>query len=145
MGRTGSVVVAPSGGPPAVTPWVETAFTVVLGGQTGGAFTLLEVLAEPGWARPTYVHHAADECFYVVQGAVEVRLDDPDRLAVAGPGVSVYVPRGVGRSLRLLSAAAGRLLVITTPGSPYDPTAPGIEFVPGSVVDPSPALPEEFR
>ena len=145
MGRTRSVLVEPAGGAAVVTPWAETAFATVLGAQTGGAFTLTEVLADPGWARPMYVHHAADECFYVLEGTVEIHLDDPGRIVRAGPGDCVYVPRGVGRSLRLLPPAAGRLLVICTPGFLQDRGAPGIEFVVGPAARPEPALPEEFR
>jgi len=140
-------VVGPGSRPRVVTPWNEAAFATVLGGQTGGAFTLIDVVAGPGWVRPVYVHHAADECFYVVEGAIEVFLDDPDRVVRVAAGSSVYVPRGVGRSLRLLPPGSGRLLLISTPATPEDdgtPTA-GIEFVGGPTARPAPADPEESR
>jgi mannose-6-phosphate isomerase-like protein (cupin superfamily) len=84
--------------------------------QTAGAFSVWELVALPGWERDLYIHHAVDECFYVVDGPFDIGLDDPDRIVRASSGDLVYVPRGVARSLRNSVSRAGRLLIVQTPG-----------------------------
>lgn len=128
--RTRSALVEPGRGLLALTPWSEVARLLVTRAQTAGAFTVTEVEAPAGWQRPTYVHHALDECLYVVEGEVEAELDDQDRPVRVPTGALLFVPRGVGRSLRNPGRVPGRLLLLQTPGRDEDvPPATGVEFV----------------
>ena len=42
--------------------------------QTGGQYTLVEILAPEGFASPLHVHHFEDEGFYVLDGSVTIEL-----------------------------------------------------------------------
>jgi mannose-6-phosphate isomerase-like protein (cupin superfamily) len=44
------------------------------------------------WIAPLHVHHADDEAWYVLEGALRVRLDDD--VIEAGPGAAVFAPKG---------------------------------------------------
>jgi mannose-6-phosphate isomerase-like protein (cupin superfamily) len=123
--------VRADGGTVHLTPWGERSAVKVTGAQTGGAFTVTELITDSAWRRPAYVHHELDECCYVVDGAFEARLDDRSPAVPLRPGDVLFIPRGVQRSLRSAWPGTGRLLLIGTPGHAPDPTAPlaGIEFV----------------
>jgi mannose-6-phosphate isomerase-like protein (cupin superfamily) len=103
----------------------------VSGAQNGGAFDLAELVTPPGWHRLAYVDHERDELFYVVDGDYEARLDDQPATVPLPTGASLFVPRGVQRSLRRTRPGTGRLLLMRTPGHAPDPadTSSGIEFV----------------
>lgn len=60
---------------------------------TGGAFTFLEWAAPTGFGPPLHIHHAEDEAFYLIEGAMDVRCGD-DEWSL-GPGGFVLLPRGV--------------------------------------------------
>jgi len=117
--RRVSTQVEPGRGEHLRTPWGETAAGKVTGAQTGGAFSLAELLTPSGWFRPAYVHHEVDECFYVVEGRFTVALDDRDDVAELAAGSVLFVPRGVARSLRS-TGGGGRLLILQTPGRSLD-------------------------
>ncbi len=44
------------------------------------------------WIAPLHVHHADDEAWYVLEGALRVRLGD--EVIEAGPGAAVFAPKG---------------------------------------------------
>src|SRR5258707_13965623 len=44
------------------------------------------------WIAPLHVHHADDEAWYVLDGALRVRLDD--EVIEAGPGAAVFAAKG---------------------------------------------------
>jgi mannose-6-phosphate isomerase-like protein (cupin superfamily) len=117
------------GGSVHLTPWAEASVVKVTGAQTGGAFTVAELTTDSTWHRPAYVHHELHECFYVVAGMFEARLDDRPPVVALGPGAVLFVPRGAPRSLRTVRGT-GPLLPIRTPGHALDPMSPlsGIEF-----------------
>ena len=77
-----------------------------------------QVAAEHGWWRPRYVRDDADECFYVLQGSFESEIGDRDRLLHAETDSTIYIPRGLPRSLRNTYPGAARLLVVETPARP---------------------------
>jgi Cupin domain len=58
----------------------------------------------PTYIAPLHVHHADDEAWYVIEGALRVRLEDDDVDVPAGGGV--LVPRGT--STPSGTRAAGR-------------------------------------
>ena len=80
---------------------------------TGGAFTLLEEVP-PLVDTPLHVHEREDELFYVLEGEHVFRVGGRDHHA--GPGGTVFAPRGVPHAQRRVVPAAGRLLVLAVPG-----------------------------
>ena len=86
--------------------------------QTGGAYSLFEVVSQPGGGPPPHVQHQEDECFWVLEGEFEV-LDD-ERVFLAGPGSLVYVPRGNLHTYKNVGESVGKLLVNQTPGGLHE-------------------------
>ena len=66
---------APGSGAPVPTPWSEVLVGKLTGDSTGGAFSVAELTAEPGWSRPAYVQHRLDECFYVAAGSFTASVE----------------------------------------------------------------------
>jgi len=81
--------------------------------DTGGQFSLVEIIATPGTEPPPHVHTREDELYYVLEGEVDVYVEEKGFKVKAGE--SIFVPRlkphaFVVRSPRL------RFLVLITPG-----------------------------
>jgi mannose-6-phosphate isomerase-like protein (cupin superfamily) len=67
-------------------------------GSDESGFVLVEWTDEGGTSRerpiaPPHVHHADDECWYVLDGKLAFLVDSEE--IVAGPGDAVFVPAGV--------------------------------------------------
>ncbi|GHF01146.1 hypothetical protein GCM10017786_37650 [Amycolatopsis deserti] len=92
---------------------VPPAFSVkARAADTGGLFSLLEVtVAQP---IPRHTHHVADECVYVLDGALEI--DFGGRTHTAGKGQFVLLPHGQPHALRPGSAPPPRVVQISAPG-----------------------------
>jgi quercetin dioxygenase-like cupin family protein len=82
--------------------------------DTGGAYTLIEILARPGQGPPPHIHQNEDETFYVLDGRFEILLGE--HLIDAGPGAFVLVPKGTLHRFRCVAERPSRLLVMFTPG-----------------------------
>lgn len=83
------------------------------GGDTGGAFALMEELTPPQGGPPPHLHRREDETLYVLEGEYEVSVGgDTFR---AGAGSVVRVPKHVLHTFRNVSTAPGRLLALKTP------------------------------
>ena len=112
--RTGAGYVLSLGDGHAIR-FLETLMTVKAGAQeTGGAFTLLEWTAPAGFAPPPHTHHAEDEAFFILEGAITVTCGD--RSWEAGPGAFVFLPRGVIHGFKVTSDTPLRGLQLTVPG-----------------------------
>jgi uncharacterized RmlC-like cupin family protein len=86
---------------------------VATAAQTGGAYTLLEVIRTSAGAAPLHTHENEDEAFYVRSGTWEVTCGD--RTIKATPGSFVFLPRGVPHKYGV-GARGGRSLIICSPG-----------------------------
>jgi mannose-6-phosphate isomerase-like protein (cupin superfamily) len=82
--------------------------------QTGGAYSLFEVVTRPGGGPSPHVQHQEDECFYVLEGEFEF-LNNGDVVGV-GAGSLVYVPRGNLHTYKNVGSEPGRILMSQTPG-----------------------------
>jgi quercetin dioxygenase-like cupin family protein len=80
---------------------------------TGGALSVFISTLPEGFSPPRHVHTREDEVFHVLDGEVSFDLDG--RRLIAGPGTSVYMPRGVPHTFRIESPVS-RLLGVITPG-----------------------------
>ena len=81
--------------------------------QTGGAFSLMEEVMPRGAEPPPHVHHAEDEAFYLLEGALTVRVGDEK--FTAEPGALVFCPRDIPHLLTVETEEA-RMLTLCTPG-----------------------------
>jgi mannose-6-phosphate isomerase-like protein (cupin superfamily) len=97
------------------TVWGEPSATTVTADQTGGAFMLIALTLSPDWRRRRYVHHRFDECFVVISGSVRFDIEDRQGAVLAGPGDTVYVPRGLARSAETAGVGPAAVLLLQTP------------------------------
>lgn len=81
---------------------------------TGGTLSVFRATLVEGFSPPRHVHTREDEVFVVLEGDVVFDLDG--ELLAAGPGTSVFMPRGVPHTFRIESPVA-RLLGVITPGA----------------------------
>ena len=87
--------------------------------QTGGAYSLFEVMSRPeGGGPPPHVQHREDESFWVLEGEYEFLVED--RILRAGTGSLLYVPRGNLHAHRNVGEGVGRMLVTQTPGGLHE-------------------------
>lgn len=82
--------------------------------ETGGSLALIEVVQPAGDGAPAHVHDDADETFHVLDGTVLFQRGE-ERIT-AGPGESVFIPRGTEHSFLALGEGEVRTLVVLTPG-----------------------------
>ncbi|MGH3090544.1 MAG: quercetin 2,3-dioxygenase [Rubrobacteraceae bacterium] len=80
--------------------------------QTGGRFSLIEMLSPGGVATPLHAHREDDETFYVMEGDLTFYLEDGQPIP-ASAGSFVHAPGGVVHAFQVDSETA-RYLVITT-------------------------------
>ena len=81
---------------------------------TGGKLSVFQATMPEGFSPPRHIHTREDEVFLVVDGEVCFDIDGDRQLA--GPGATVYMPRGVPHTFRIQSPVA-RLLGVMTPGA----------------------------
>ena len=81
--------------------------------QTGGLFSLMHEQLPRGAEPPPHVHRREDEAFFVLDGALTVRVGD--RTFSASPGSFVFCPRNVPHLLTVESDEV-RMLTLCTPG-----------------------------
>jgi quercetin dioxygenase-like cupin family protein len=80
---------------------------------TDGALSVFRATLPEGFSPPRHVHAHEDEVFLVLDGDVCFWLDG--ELLQAGPGTSVFMPRGYPHTFRIQSASA-TLLGVIAPG-----------------------------
>ena len=82
--------------------------------ETGGAYALLDVNAEPGGGTPPHTHTREEETFFVLEGRFAILIGG--QTVEAGPGDCVYAPRDVVHAWRNAGDTPARMLVLVTPG-----------------------------
>lgn len=81
--------------------------------SSGGTISVFRSTFAAGFSPPRHVHTREDEVFMVEAGAVTFWIDE--RELAAGPGTTVYMPRGVPHTFRVDSDGAV-MLGVMTPG-----------------------------
>ena len=79
--------------------------------DTGGSLALMRVTARPGFDPPAHVHANEDEVFHILEGHASFRIGE--RVVSAGPGDTVWLPRGVPHAPRFDSEVVRCLLMVT--------------------------------
>ncbi|QYZ68917.1 cupin domain-containing protein [Neotabrizicola shimadae] len=77
--------------------------------DTDGALAVIDTLRDMPGGPPVHVHEAQDEWFLVLEGEVLFRVGE--RIFRAGPGDSVFGPRGVPHAFRVLAVPTQMILV----------------------------------
>lgn len=91
----------------------DTYTTLLAGRQTGNAFSLLEALVPAGTGPPPHVHHAEDETFVLLEGAVDFHV--ADAVHRAEPGSVIFVPRGVRHHFANVAEGLAKMLFMYSP------------------------------
>lgn len=116
------------------------------GNDTGGAFALVDHLADPGVESPYHVHHNEEELFYVLDGQVDCFYgsDTPDSVR-AGPGETVYLPRDIPHGFRIVSKEPCRMLVLVAPAGVEELWVEAGEPAPDLTTPPPPEEPPDLE
>ena len=85
------------------------------GAGTGGTFGVIEQLIPPGFASPWHLHHDEDESFYVIDGAVTVKV--ADRAVTLSTGDFAFGPRGIPHGFRIEGDKPARVLLMQSGGT----------------------------
>jgi quercetin dioxygenase-like cupin family protein len=94
--------------------WLGGLATVkATGEETGGRYTLVEVL-EPEGEAPPHVHHREDEGFWVLEG--EVTFEVGEEKIKASAGSFVFGPKGVPHRYTVESGPARMLFLLSPAG-----------------------------
>jgi quercetin dioxygenase-like cupin family protein len=86
--------------------------------RTGGAYSLFEVVSEPGGGPPPHVQHREDEAFWVLEGEYEFLVEGCTMRMPAGS--LLYVPKGNLHAHKNVGDGTGRMLVSQTPGGLHE-------------------------
>lgn len=84
------------------------------GKDTGGSFTFVDQVIQPGSGPPPHVHHREDETFYILEGKFSFLNGDTQIEASAGH--FVYIPKGTWHTFKNISDKQGKLLTLISPG-----------------------------
>ncbi len=82
--------------------------------QTGGAYYLCEAVFGPESGSPLHIHHYENEVIYVLEGALDIRLDQ-EKLHVPTGG-TVHLPKKVPHALQNPLKTPLKIMVYAIPG-----------------------------
>jgi mannose-6-phosphate isomerase-like protein (cupin superfamily) len=74
--------------------------------DSGGAYSMMETSYPPNTGPPLHLHHREDEWWYILEGNFVFEIDG-ERLH-AGPGDTVFGPRGTRHTLLNIGSAPGK-------------------------------------
>ena len=101
--------------PNARVSWMGTEYSITVSTRdSAGLIGVFEGIVPAGDGPPIHIHHNEDEVLHVLDGEYEFWLDGETRRG--GPGSSVFLPRGVPHTFRVLGDRPGRNLGMVTPG-----------------------------
>ena len=86
--------------------------------QTGGAYYLFESVFDPESGNRLHVHRHEDEVVHILEGEIEIRLDN--QKLKAGTGGIAHLPRNIPHALYNPLKTPLRLLAIAIPGGMED-------------------------
>ena len=81
--------------------------------DTGGAFSLFEILLKPGNEPPPHIHHTEDELYYVLEGEASVYIEEEEFEIKSGD--CIFLPREKAHAF-IVRAERFRMLFLTQPG-----------------------------
>jgi quercetin dioxygenase-like cupin family protein len=81
--------------------------------QTGGAFTMVQIVTPPGGGPPPHYHNNEDEWFFVQQGRVEFFIEGAWQEVPAG--TAAFMPRGSIHTFRNVGETPLHMMVHVAP------------------------------
>jgi mannose-6-phosphate isomerase-like protein (cupin superfamily) len=88
--------------------WIKLGYA-----DTGGSYAIMEGITPPQGGPPLHRHGREEESFYIMEGDFVFEVDGEK--IPAGPGCTVFTPRGTAHTFQNVGKAPGRLLVIVQP------------------------------
>ena len=92
---------------------VELMEVLVTPAMSGGRYDVVRATVRPAGGPPPHRHSREDELFHVVDGTFQFICNDA--FFTAGPGTSVFLPRGTIHCFKNVGERTGTLIVIATP------------------------------
>jgi len=83
--------------------------------ETGGMYELMKFVVPPGGGPPPHIHHNEEECFYLVEGEIDVLIGE--QTIHAQPGAYIHLPREVSHAFRNVSDKTASFLCWVMPGN----------------------------
>lgn len=119
--------------------WIDSRVQVSLTApDTNGQLGMWLWVAQRGAASPLHVHHREDEQFLLIDGHARFRVGE--QWLQAGPGDSIFLPRGVPHAYVITSQTARVVGSVTPGGMESFFTDLGAPIVPGQPAPPPPAI-----
>jgi quercetin dioxygenase-like cupin family protein len=113
---------------------------LVTGDQSGGAVFAMEADVPPGAGPPPHVHSREDETLYILDGELEVQLDD--EVQIVSKGDFVWLPTGVPHRFTNVSGEPVRMVLSFTPAGIEQFFEEVFEEVEDRAAEPPPVTPE---
>jgi mannose-6-phosphate isomerase-like protein (cupin superfamily) len=85
---------------------------------TNGAYSLVEIVADPGDGTPVHVHQKEDEHFLILEGTARILYGD--KTFDADAGASITLRRDIPHAWRNPSDVPLRMVVVASPGGCED-------------------------
>jgi mannose-6-phosphate isomerase-like protein (cupin superfamily) len=108
---------------------------LVSGADTGGASALLDIQIPSNSGPPAHIHSREDEVYLIKSGTFQFLMDGV--CLQAGPGASVYMPKGHFHTFKNISKQAGEQLMFVYPA--------GIEQFFWDVHELNVTMPQDFQ
>ena len=108
------LLIRPGEGRPIQIGGFGTTYKVLSSATRGAAAVIEHTLAPHALAAPLHRHMREDEIAHVLEG--EIRIQQGDHVASAGPGTYVVKPRGVFHTFWNAGATPARLIEVIAPG-----------------------------
>ncbi|OWV97220.1 cupin domain-containing protein [Rhizobium sp. R693] len=100
---------------PDTIEWLGVHYRTILAtAATGGAMSIVDSVSPVGSGPPRHIHEREEETFVLLSGCCEFWLEGETFTKKAGE--TVFVPRGMEHTFRVIGSMALRHLVILTPG-----------------------------
>ena len=95
--------------------WLGTRYRTTLAPEdSGGSISIVDSLSPVESGPSRHVHHKEDETFFVITGKCKLWIEGLE--TIAGPGESVFIPRGTEHTFKIIGDKPCRHLIILTPG-----------------------------
>ena len=106
----------------------------VTNAETDGAFTVIELVAQPGGGPPLHTHPSS-ESFTILEGEFEftgLACSKPYSFR-AHPGDTIYIPARAPHTYKAVGDAPGKTLLVLTPGTEMEQffAEAGVRVTPG--------------
>jgi quercetin dioxygenase-like cupin family protein len=85
----------------------------VTGGQTGGAWSMIQQVSPPGGGPPMHRHTREDEAFFILEGKFLFQVGE-DRIET-NPGDFLFAPRNIPHTLLNIGDVPAKALVVMSP------------------------------